>query len=445
MGYQETIEYLFGLQKHGIKFGLANSSMLLELMGDPHRQFRSLHVAGTNGKGSTSLFLATMLRAAGYRVGLYTSPHLISFTERIRIDAVPITEDRVVDLAQRVRVRSRGVRFGAGGDPSSPTFFEVTTAMAFTCFAEEKVDVAVIEVGMGGRLDSTNVITPLVSVITNIDVEHTEFLGASLEQIAAEKAGIIKPGIPVVTGAAQPEALSVISSRAAELHAPLFHLPEQFGPERLVRGREQTFDYRGIRASHQGLRITMAGRHQVDNACLAVAATECLYGSGVAVSEQAIRAGLEQAVWEGRLERVALRPDIYLDGAHNPAAARILAAALRDMRGQYRSLILVVGILADKDYQGILAELLPLSDQVVVTRPHYARALDASRLGELVTQLHGSCSVTEGVGEAIVEAKRRASAEDLIVITGSLYVVGDARAAILGNAGTSSPLGVLKG
>jgi len=181
----------------------------------------------------------------------------------------------------------------------------------------------------------------------------------------------------------------------------------------------------------------------VDNACLAVAATECLYGSGVAVSEQAIRAGLEQAVWEGRMERVALRPDIYLDGAHNPAAARILAAALREMRGQYRSLILVVGILADKDYQGILAELLPLADQVVVTRPHYARALDASRLGELVKQLHGSCSVTGGVGEAIVEAKRRASAEDLIVITGSLYVVGDARAAILGNAG--SPLGVLKG
>lgn len=445
MGYQETIEYLFGLQKHGIKFGLANSLMLLELMGNPHRQFRALHVAGTNGKGSTSLFLATMLRAAGYRVGLYTSPHLISFAERIRIDSVPITEDRVVDLAQRVRERSREVRFGAEGEPASPTFFEVTTAMAFTCFAEEQVDIAVIEVGMGGRLDSTNVITPLVSVITNIDVEHTEFLGVSLEQIATEKAGIIKPGIPVITGAVQPEALGVISSRAAELHAPLFRLSVDFGPERLVREGGYAFDYRGIRASLQGLRITMAGRHQVDNACLAIAASECLHDSELAVSEQAVRAGLEQAVWEGRLERVALRPDIYLDGAHNPAAARILAAALREMRDQYRSLILVVGILADKDHQGILSELLPLADQVVVTRPHYSRALDSSRLGELVQQLHGSCSITEGVGEAIAEAKHRASVEDLIVITGSLYVVGDARAAILGNAGTSSPLGILKG
>ncbi len=445
MGYQETIEYLFGLQKHGIKFGLANSRTLLELMGNPHRQFRSIHVAGTNGKGSTSLFIASMLRTAGYRVGLYTSPHLISFTERIRIDAVPVTEDRVVELAQRVRDRSRGVRFGAEGEPASPTFFEVTTAMAFTCFAEEKVDIAVIEVGMGGRLDSTNVITPLVSVITNIDVEHTEFLGGSLEQIAAEKAGIIKPGIPVVTGAVQPEAVRVIASRSAELNAPLHRLPDDFGPERLVRGREQTFDYRGIRTSCQGLRITMTGRHQVDNACLAVAAAECLHDTGVPVSEPAVRAGLEQAIWEGRLERVALRPDIYLDGAHNPAAARVLAAALREMRAHYRSLILVVGILADKDYQGILTELLPLADQVVVTRPHYARALGASRLGELVKQLHGPCPVTEGVGEAIAEARRRASAEDLIVITGSLYVVGDARAAILGNAGPASPLRALKG
>lgn len=445
MGYQETIEYLFGLQKHGIKFGLANTCLLLELMGNPHLQFRSVHIAGTNGKGSTSLFLASMLRAAGYRVGLYTSPHLVSFTERIRIDAVPITEDRVVDLAERVRGCSRGVIPAGQEGPVNPTFFEVTTAMAFTCFAEEEVDVAVVEVGMGGRLDSTNVITPLVSVITNIDVEHAEFLGTSLAEIAAEKAGIIKPGRPVVTGAVQADAVRVIDSRAREAGAPLFRMPQDFGPERLAHGKGQSFDYRGIHASYKGFRIAMLGRHQVDNACLAVAASECLHGVGIVIGEMAMRTGLEQAHWEGRLERVALRPDIYLDGAHNPAAARTLASSLREMRGSYRSLILVLGILEDKDHLGILNELLPLADRVVVTRPQYARGLDSARLGEQVKQRHGACTVTHDLGEGITEARRHASADDLIVITGSLYVVGDARAALLGNTSPISPLAKLKG
>ncbi len=201
--YQETIEYLFGLQKHGIKLGLSNSIRLLELMGAPHRSFRSVHIAGTNGKGSTAAFITGMLQAAGYRVGLYTSPHLVSFTERMRINGVQITEAQVVALAERVRECASRPVPGAG--PAAPTFFEVTTAMAFTWFAEEQVDLAVIEVGMGGRLDATNVITPLLSVITNIDLEHTEFLGTTLELIAAEKAGIIKQGVPVVTGVVQPE------------------------------------------------------------------------------------------------------------------------------------------------------------------------------------------------------------------------------------------------
>src|SRR5512139_3336723 len=212
--YQETFEYLFGLQKYGIKFGLSNSRRLMGLMGDPHRQFRSIHVAGTNGKGSTSAFLAGMLMAAGYRVGLYTSPHLVNFTERIRINNIPITEGRAVELAERVRRRYESEPPGKD-EQLSPTFFEVTTTMAFTCFAEEGVDVAVVEAGMGGRLDSTNVIVPMVSVVTNIDLEHTEFLGATIELIAGEKAGIIKAGVPVVTGAVQPGAIAVIDQAAA--------------------------------------------------------------------------------------------------------------------------------------------------------------------------------------------------------------------------------------
>jgi dihydrofolate synthase/folylpolyglutamate synthase len=444
MTYQKTIAYLFGLQKHGIKFGLTNSRTLMGLMGNPHRAFRAIHVAGTNGKGSTSLFIAAMLRAAGHRVGLYTSPHLVSFTERIRINNVPIAEERVVELAGRVRERSQGVP-GEDGSPINPTFFEVTTAVAFTYFAEEGVDVAVIEVGMGGRLDSTNVITPLVSVITNIDLEHTEFLGQTIEEIAAEKAGIIKPGVSVVTGASQPEAVRVIAARAEDNCSPLFRLAKDFHPENISRGRDQVFDYRGIASSHQNLRITMLGRHQIDNACLAVAAVECLRGAGIEISDTALRSGLGQAAWEGRLERVAQRPDIYLDGAHNPAAARALAASLKELRPSYGKLILVIGILADKDVKGVLSELLPLADHVVVTKPQYSRAMDVALLAERVKGLHGSVSATESVEQAVVRARQLASEDDLVVITGSLYVVGDARAAILGSADRTSGLAGLKG
>jgi len=428
MSYQETIDYLFGLQKHGIKFGLSNSVQLMGLMGDPQRRFRSVHIAGTNGKGSTAAFLACMLKAAGYRVGLYTSPHLVSFTERIRINGVPVTEERVVGLAERVRARYENVRSAEGG-PLTPTFFEVTTAMAFTCFAEERVDIAVVEAGMGGRLDSTNVIAPLVSVITNIDLEHTEFLGTTVGLIASEKAGIIKPGVPVVTGAVQPEALAVIEQQARLAGSPVFRMPQDFGVEQVAADREQEFDYRGISARLPRLRIVMLGRHQVGNACLALAAAECIGKAGMKISEAALRAGLADAVWEGRLERVAQSPDIYLDGAHNPASAQVLADALRDLKRSYRRMVLVVGILKDKDYRGILDRLVPLADRVVLTRPNYSRALDTASLAAEISTLHGDVASTGSVAEAIDLARRETARDDLIIITGSLYTVGDARAA----------------
>jgi dihydrofolate synthase/folylpolyglutamate synthase len=428
MSYQETIDYLFGLQKHGIKFGLSNSIQLMGLMGDPQRRFHSVHIAGTNGKGSTAAFLASMLRAAGYRVGLYTSPHLVSFTERIRINGVPVTEERVVGLAERVRARYENVRFAEGG-PLTPTFFEVTTAMAFTCFAEERVDIAVVEAGMGGRLDSTNVVDPLVSVITNIDLEHTEFLGTTVVMIASEKAGIIKPGVPVVTGAVQPEVLAVIEQQARLAGSPVFRMPQDFGAEQATAGPEQEFDYRGIFARLPRLRIVMLGRHQVDNACIALAAAECIGKAGMKIPEAALRAGLADAVWEGRLERVARSPDIYLDGAHNPASAQVLADALRDLKRSYRRMVLVVGILKDKDYRGILDRLVPLADRVVVTRPNYSRALDTASLAAEISTLNSDVASTGSVAEAIDLARRETARDDFIIITGSLYTVGDARAA----------------
>ena len=444
MGYQDTIDYLFGLQKHGIKFGLANSHALMELMGGPHRMFRSIHVAGTNGKGSTALFLASVLQAAGFRVGLYTSPHLVSFTERIRINGTQISEDRVVELAARVRERSAGVH-GADGEPINPTFFEVTTAIAFTYFAEERADIVVVETGMGGRLDSTNVITPLVSVITNIDREHTEYLGDTIGKIAAEKAGIIKPGVPVVTGTVQPEAIAVLEARAAEQAAPLFLLERDFGAENIAASGQTVFDFRASRGLLRGMRIAMLGRHQVDNACLALAAVERLQEAGIAIDEAAVRGGLEQTVWEGRLERVARQPDVYLDGAHNPAAALRLADALRELRKQYRRLILVVGILADKDAAGILAHLAPLAGLVVVTKPQYSRALDPARIVHELERYACDRAVAGDVEQAIAEARRQASDEDLIVVTGSLYVVGDARAFLREDASGPAGMTALRG
>lgn len=443
--YQEAIDYLFGLQKHGIKLALSNSFKLMGLLGDPHRKFRSVHVAGTNGKGSTAAFIAGMLQAAGYRVGLYTSPHLISFTERIRINGAAISEARVAELAQRVRDCYRGAAAPDGQGPLNPTFFEVTTAIAFMYFAEEGIDIGVIEAGMGGRLDSTNVITPLVSVITNIDLEHQEFLGMTLEQIAAEKAGIIKPGVPVVAGSVQPAALGVIEREAEAKSAQLYFLSRDFAWKNLTPGRDQVFDYQGIMRSFDAMRIVMLGRYQVDNACLALAAVECLRIAGVPVDDSALRRGLEQTRWEGRLERVANRPDIYLDGAHNPASAKKLAEAVRDLKPAYRRIILIIGILGDKDYRGVLSELAPLADHVVATKPRYSRAMDVPTLAAEIGKFHASVDTAETVEDALLKAGEAASPDDLVLITGSLYVVGDARAVFFPGPAGAGSLSGLKG
>lgn len=440
--YQETIDYLYGLQKHGVKLGMSNTIALMEALGNPQKRFPSVHVAGTNGKGSTCAFLSSILSAAGYRVGLYTSPHLVSFTERIRINGSPIAESKVVELGRRVREAYR-ILASPSGSTLNPTFFEVTTAIAFSYFAEEAIDVAVVEVGMGGRLDATNVITPLVSVITNIDLEHMEFLGNTLELIAAEKAGIIKPGVPVVSGVRQPEVVHLIKTVSDAAGAPLSLLARDFKPGNIRSGKIQNFDYQGRGASWAGLMIQLVGKYQVDNACLALAAVEWLQETGMPVNEAAVRRGLEEARWEGRLERVSKNPDIYLDGAHNPASAKMLAAALKDLRLDYRQLVLIIGILGDKDVRGIISELLPLADRVIVTKPDYSRALDVALLAKEVRSLHSTVDSAQSLGQAIEKAKAAAGKDDLIVITGSLYVVGDARASII--QGPPPALSNLKG
>lgn len=444
MGYHDAIEYLYGLQRYGVKFGLSNILALIEALGNPHHKFRSVHITGTNGKGSTAAFIENILRKAGYRTGLYTSPHLVSFTERIRIDNVPVSEDIVVSLAERVRRVSNMIASQVGG-VFSPTFFEVTTAMAFSCFAEEGVELAVVEVGMGGRLDATNVITPLVSVITNIGMDHAEFLGDTLDKIAYEKAGIIKPGVPLVTGATQPEVLDVIEKTALERAAPVYRLNRDFMPHNARCRRPQTFGYQGIWKTLDLVKINMIGRHQIDNACLSLAAVECLTRAGLEIDDSAVLHGMESCRWEGRLELVSERPDIILDGAHNPPAAEALARAIREMKSDYERIILVIGILSDKDYNSILSELVPLADHVIATRPEYSRALDHSVLAGAVQRFHGSVEAVEKLSVAIDMARRAAGERDLILITGSLYVVGEAGALLVPGANQTAAMKGLKG
>jgi dihydrofolate synthase/folylpolyglutamate synthase len=430
LSYPKAIDYLYGLQWHGIKLGLENSRRLMTILKEPHRRFRSVHIAGTNGKGSTAAMVAAVLAAAGYRTGLYTSPHLIDFTERIRVNGEAISPDAVARLTERIRAAAANLPV---------TFFEFTTAMAFLHFSDSSVDFAVAEVGMGGRYDATNVLTPLVSVITPIDFDHQAYLGDTIDRIAFEKAGIIKPSVPVVTSADRPEAVSVIRNVCREQNAPLYRL----GSEIRVEGSSpHRFRYQGIRWSFSDLNCALLGRHQLSNAGCALAALELLERPGITLGEAPVRRGLSTVRWEGRLERMPPAPsgaDVILDGAHNPAGARVLRAFLEESKpSRSGRLILVLGILHDKDIGGILAELVPMADEVVVTRPRHERAAPIDDLKRHLENYPVRVTVREPLEEALRYAQSAAAAGDLICITGSLYAVGEARAYLKGLAQPST-------
>ncbi|MDH4099612.1 MAG: bifunctional folylpolyglutamate synthase/dihydrofolate synthase [Nitrospirota bacterium] len=445
MSYAGTIEYLYSLQKHGTKLGLANTLALMNLVGDPHEAFRSVHIAGTNGKGSTAAMLASILQRAGYTVGLYTSPHLISFTERIQVSGEQIPEEKVIELTESIRRAIDGL-----DEPFVPTFFEFTTTLAFTWFAEQKVDIVVVETGMGGRLDSTNVITPLVSVITSVDLDHQEFLGERIEDIAYEKAGIIKEGVPVVTGERKPEVLAVIEATSLANNAVLYRAGRDCSVSSVVTGIDGgCFDYRGLEGEIPGVKTTMIGKHQVENASLALLATEVLRRRGLTISQEAVREGLAAARWAGRLEKMAGSPLIVIDGAHNPAAAARLAETLKDeFAGSYDRLVLVLGILGDKDMDGIVKPLAALADRVVVTAPAYYRASDPARMKAVVKQYHPHVEEAASVADAIDHVRATTRENDLICIAGSLFTAGEARGIMLGIAlpiGTGSAVPGLAG
>ena len=426
MSYQETLSYLFGLQKFGIKFGLSNISRLLELVGNPHKTLKTVHIAGTNGKGSTAATIASIMKEAGYKVGLYTSPHLIDFTERIKINGKEIEEGEVVRLTEYIRSKVQDSEFK--DELERITFFEFTTAMALIYFKEKEVDMAVMETGMGGRLDATNVIRPLVSVITNISVEHKEYLGDTIEAVASEKAGIIKDGVPILTGVDQPAAFQVIERICNEKRAPLYRLGRDFS---FHRKGFNNFSYNGINESFDLLTLNLRGGHQFQNASLAVAAVEMLKNKGFLIPLEALIDGLGKVSWPGRLETISQSPMIILDGAHNPAGAEMLSRAIKEEL-EFNRLYLVLGIMADKEVEGIISPLAPLAHEVILSRPQYERASRPSDLLPLAIRYNMNSRAFEHLREAIDYARSKAGSEDLIIISGSLFTVGEARGILTG-------------
>ena len=421
MNYSETLDWLFSLEHMGVKLGLDNIKELLHRLGNPQDEFRSVHVAGTNGKGSVSAMLASILREQGYRTGLYTSPHMVDFRERILCGRELISEAELAKLAMEVKGQWEEMERTTG---QIPTFFEVTTAIAFLHFADGGIEEAVIEVGMGGRLDATNVISPDCSIITSISMEHTQYLGNTLSSIAAEKAGIIKPGVPVVTAADQSEVLDVIKRVALAKGAP-------------VRIVGKDVDYRLISATTEGtmielgslsvpVKLPLLGGYQAVNAATAYAAALELDRKNVEVQEKAIIAGLENVRWPGRLELVQGRPMIVLDATHTPDGSRKVALEFNKLFG--RNMTLVIGVLNDKDLAGVVGPFAGIAKKAVATAPATERAYPATMVAQVLDRDLKNVEIEPSIPCAIQRAIEITDANGVILITGSIYTIGEAKA-----------------
>jgi dihydrofolate synthase / folylpolyglutamate synthase len=416
--YNNCLKDMYGLRRFGIKLGLSTIRRILENLENPQDNTCLIHVAGTNGKGSIASGISSILHAAGYKVGLYTSPHLIRFNERICINNRQISDENVVLAYEAVK----NVHYGS----REPTFFEFATAMALYEFGKRKTDFAVIETGMGGRLDATNIINPVMTIISNISIEHKMYLGNTIAQIAGEKAGIIKERIPVVTGVKQKSAIAAIKKISEEKSAPMY----QFGNAFRVRksqNKDSEFTYSGIQNVWKNMRTALPGNHQIENAALCLAACELLSGTqSLHIREDAMRNGLEQNKWPGRLEIVSKSPFVILDGAHNLVAANKLSRFL-EQNHKNRNITLVVGILDDKPYQAMLKIMVRGCKQVILTCPSIDRALSPETLYPVVKPLVSDIKIIHDVGEALKHAVQTAGADDVVCAAGSLYVIGEAK------------------
>ncbi|BCS52983.1 folylpolyglutamate synthase/dihydrofolate synthase family protein [Geobacter sp. SVR] len=411
------LEKLYARRRFGIRPGVERVRLLLDRLGNPERSFRSIHVVGTNGKGSTSAFLSSILSSGGIRTAQFSSPHLVDFSERFRVNGGQIESET---LAARLgRVLSNA--------PEDATFFEIVTALAALSFAEEKVEAAVMEAGMGGRSDATAALPGIMTLVTPIALDHCEYLGTTLEQIAFEKSGIIEPESTAVIACQAPAVRAVFECYGRENSVRTLFAGDAFRAE---WNREGTLDYQGVQCSLKGLKPGIPGRYQADNAALALAAAEALAGLGFPAAERAMQSGLATAYWPGRMEMVPGRPPLLLDGAHNPAGAAALAAALSDYN--YRRLLLVIGVMADKEVGQIIAPLAPLVTTCYCVTPAVERALDDLSLSRILGAAGIPTLPCGSVANGITTAQSEAGPDDLILVCGSLFTVGEAKAWLTG-------------
>ncbi len=412
--YQKCLDKIYKLGRFGIKLELDTISNILNLLDNPEKKYNLVHVAGTNGKGSTATYIASILQKAGFKTGVYTSPHLVQFNERIAINGRHISNDDVVNAYEAVNKVDTGER--------KATFFEIATAMGFYYFAKKSVQWAVIETGMGGRFDATNIIKPKVSVITNLSIEHTDYLGNTIKALAKEKGGIIKAGTPVVTGVYQPSGLKVIKKIAKEKSSELYIYKKDFSARK--NSGQQYYTYKGLKQNFNHLIKPLPGDHQKENLSLALAACEVIFDN---LDENLVKEGLAITKWPGRLEHVQDKPLVIIDGAHNLKAARVLGKYLASTL-KNRKLTLVLGILDDKPHEKMLESLVPCADNIIITKAKIDRSLETSVLKTAVQNItKKKVIIIENVKDAVTHAIDISRDEDAVCIAGSLYVAGEAR------------------
>ncbi len=433
--YQQAIDYLFGktdyekqerLRYNVTTFDLTRMQKLLSLVGNPHKKIHTVHIGGTKGKGSTAAMLARMLEANDYKVGLYTSPHVVHLHERITVNSQMLSEAEMRDLLNRIHAPVEKMA------KTPPTFFEIMTALAFMYFVDKRVDIAVIETGMGGRLDSTNVIQPKVVGITSLSIDHQQQLGNTIDLIAEEKAGIFKRGVPAITVQQEPAAMQVLKSRALAVKAPLsvtgtdidfshrFETSREHGPHTRICLTTPTSKF-------EHLRVPLYGNHQAINCGLALAMLDKLKAAGYKIDNEKAAEGLGKVSLAGRMEMISQDPRILIDGAHNAASIQALMHAI----GQnipYDSMVVIFGCNTDKDVRGMLDKLQYGADKVIFTRSNSAKAVPPEELAEIYTEICGKmCQTAASLGQALQIAKSAISKEDLICITGSFYLIGQAK------------------
>jgi dihydrofolate synthase/folylpolyglutamate synthase len=422
MHYQQSIDYLFGLQRFGIKLGLKNIKKLLSLLGNPHKSLNCIHVAGTNGKGSTCAFLQSIFKHAGYDTGLYTSPHLIDFTERIRINDDCIPQPVVTELVAEIK------KICKKNALATITFFEFTTAMAFLYFKLSRSDPVIIETGLGGRWDATNIITPQVSIITSISMEHERYLGKRIVDIAREKAGIIKPGIPLICGVRTITTLDVFRKRCCAEGSTMLVSGKDFFIKKRKSGN---FSFKGLGIKLPNLHCGLTGDHQFRNAALAIVGALEMRNHGYRIDAATLNKGLQFVCWPGRLEQLSFHPTVIADGAHNPEGWRALKKALSSSF-KYQKLIMILGVMEDKSINEMLKILTPDASATIVCRPNSDRSAGRETLEKFISfSEKKKVFWYENSGDAYKKALSLAGENDLVCITGSLYLVGELREIIL--------------